>query len=413
MDDANTNKQLRIYDSSSKFIRLSVDETIARGANKWLGWKCSAGVKALYIDYDGNAWVCNTASSQLNRFNDIEWKNTFRPMIAEFKNNVPPEWQSTGEKWKRLELDFKKTNTAFKKVLQYSQVGTVPGFLGNINEKFDVPVQWTTCQWAGCGCGADVVLSKAKTNDDKKVLAVTNDGFAGQRRTEKDLVHSLTSMAAVELNFPMPYQVLWDMSRKCNYDCSYCWESVHNRTGDLLSLDTLISTADVIMSTWNNETIRWNFGGGEPTLHRDLIDFMKYLKDHNQWTMVTSNGTRDYKYWRELAKYANSILLSAHFDGLVDEKDEDRFIKNISEICDNFKNRNDDSWLEIKIMSPPQFVDRAIALRNKINILGLLSQPTLSGRIIGVVSLVPIRGITDSTKILDYTKEQLSLLSTQ
>ena len=63
MDDVNTNKQFRIYDQTEKYIRLSVDETIARGLNKWQNWQCSAGVRALYIDFDGNLWICNTASA--------------------------------------------------------------------------------------------------------------------------------------------------------------------------------------------------------------------------------------------------------------------------------------------------------------------------------------------------------------
>ena len=60
------NKQLRMYDNTGKFIRMSVDETIARGQNKWKGWKCSAGTRGLYIDYDANIWVANCASAHRN-----------------------------------------------------------------------------------------------------------------------------------------------------------------------------------------------------------------------------------------------------------------------------------------------------------------------------------------------------------
>ena len=61
------NKQLRIYSSDSHFTRVSVDEAIARGINSWKGWKCSAGVRGLYIDYDGNIWNANCASSNRNQ----------------------------------------------------------------------------------------------------------------------------------------------------------------------------------------------------------------------------------------------------------------------------------------------------------------------------------------------------------
>ena len=51
------NKQLRWYRKDGKFELVSVDEAISRGLNKWEGWKCSAGVRSLYIDFDGGVWV--------------------------------------------------------------------------------------------------------------------------------------------------------------------------------------------------------------------------------------------------------------------------------------------------------------------------------------------------------------------
>ena len=78
MHDANTNKQFRIYDKTSKYIRLSVDETIARNLNRWQDWQCSAGVRGLYIDFDGNLWICNTASAKLDRFNTPGWEQVLK-----------------------------------------------------------------------------------------------------------------------------------------------------------------------------------------------------------------------------------------------------------------------------------------------------------------------------------------------
>ena len=64
------NKQLRWYRKDGKFELVSVDEAISRGLNKWKGWKCSAGVRALYIDYDGGVWVGNCASAAKDRYVD-------------------------------------------------------------------------------------------------------------------------------------------------------------------------------------------------------------------------------------------------------------------------------------------------------------------------------------------------------
>lgn len=407
MDDVNTNKQFRIYDTSGKYIRLSVDEAIARGLNKWQSWQCSAGTRGLYIDFDGNIWVCNTASSKVNKFNDTEWKKTFWPIIGPFNGNVPDEWASTGQKWKELKSEFHKSAKAFEKIIPRTST-EYPGFLGNIYEGFDLPKEWISCPWNSCGCGADVILSKANTTQNKSLLAVTRDGVEGRLTTSDNLTENITEPAAVEMNFPIPYQILWDLSRKCNYDCSYCWPGVHNRTSEHKDYELLIQVTDKLIDEWaKGNSIRWNFGGGEPTLHPKFLDWLKYLKSKNQWTMITSNGTRDHKYWMEAAQYANSINLSAHFDGLKDEQDEDRFVKNVEVICKHFDEHDDDHWLEVKLMAPPRYLDRALKLKEKIVKLNTLDKPGANNRIKGVVSLVPIRSMGDSGSLVEYTAEQL------
>jgi len=410
MDDANTNKQFRIYDESEKYIRLSVDETIARGLNKWQGWQCSAGVRALYIDFDGNLWICNTASAKLDRFNTPGWEQVL-------KDNKPE--QITESWWPikhQLALDYRKTKEAFQKVLPNTVENKTqfPGFLGNIFDGYDLPTSWFKCPWDSCGCGADVIVSKAKSTMYKPMLAVTNGGWEAKESTLDDVVDNISDPVAVEMNFPIPYQILWDLGRRCNYDCSYCWTSVHNRTDDHKDYDLLVSTADNLIDNWSHkESIRWNFGGGEPTLHPKFLEFLKHLKSRDQWIMLTSNGTRDHKYWAEAVQYLNSINLSAHFDGLLDEKDEDRFVRNIEAICKHFDEHDDDHWLEIKLMAPPQYIDRALKLRDKIKALGTLDRPGANNRIKGMLSLVPIRSIGDSGTLVEYTEEQLDIFRTQ
>jgi len=407
MDDVNTNKQFRVYDTTKKYIRISVDEAIARGLNKWQNWQCSAGVRGLYIDFDGNVWVCNTASSKVNKFNDDAWKKTFWPIIEPFNGNVPDEWSSTGLKWQELKKEFNKSSIAFEKIIPQDSTEH-PGFIGNIYDGFTISNEWFVCPWSSCGCGADVILSKAKEYNDKSLLAVTNNGVLGRMNTIDNQVELINNPVAVEMNFPIEYQILWDLGRKCNYDCSYCWPAVHNRTSEHKDYDLLIKTTDKLINEWaQGNTIRWNFGGGEPTLHPKFLDWLKYLKSKNQWTMVTSNGTRDHKYWAEVVQYTNSINLSAHFDGLKDEQDEDRFVKNVEVICKHFDEHNDDHWLEVKLMAPPQYLDRALKLKEKIMKLGTLDQLGANNRIKGVLSLVPIRSIGDSGTLVEYTAKQL------
>ena len=425
MDDKNNNKQFRIYDDTKKYIRLSVDETIARGLNKWKDWECSGGVRGLYIDYDGNMWVCNTASSKLNRFDYVGWRQYAHDWRAIHwkdyvvngqydENIIPPQWQAGGPEWLKMNVEHTRRPGAFVKILPTTEESKAnnPGFIGNINDDIEFNKSWFKCPWDSCGCGADVVLSKAKNKEYQKYLTVTNSGWIGKEMTLNDLVDDIGEQVGVETHSPVPYQVLWDLSRKCNYDCHYCWPAVHNKVDPHKDYDFMIKTFNNIIDNWaQGETIRWNFGGGEPTLHPDFIDLMKHLKKRNQWTLVTSNGTRDYKYWRELIKHLNTVLMSAHFDGLHSEKEEDRFVRNIQVICEHFNEHDDDHWLEVKLMTPPKYIERSLNLRQKILDLNLIQNVGANDRVNGVISIVPIR--KDSGSLVEYTDEQLEIMQIQ
>jgi len=408
MDESNTNKQFRVYEASGNFMRVSVDEAIARGLNKWQNWKCSAGTRGLYIDYDGNIWICNSASSNFKRFNEKGWID----LLTKEGKGVKEYWPGR----EALATAYRKTAEAYFKELPMSRIGdpTVEGFIGNIREGFVLPTTNHTCPWTSCGCGADVILSKSNNIENQKLLAVTNRSWAGRDETRNNRIENISEPVAVEMNFQIPYQVLWDLGRRCNYDCSYCWSYVHNRTDAHKDYNTLIQTTDKIINEWSRgESIRWNFGGGEPTLHPKFLDLLQHLKSKNQWTMVTSNGTRDHKYWAQAVQHLNSINLSAHFDGLKDGDDEDRFVKNIDTICKHFDEHDDDHWLEIKLMAPPNYIDRAVKLKEKILNLGTIDKAGANNRIKGVVSMVPIRSLGDSGELVEYTDAQLDILRNQ
>ena len=63
-------------------------------------------------------------------------------------------------------------------------------------------------------------------------------------------------------------------------------------------------------------------------------------------------------------------------------------------------------------MAPPQFVTRAVALREKIKTDTTLETPGANGRNKGTMSIVPIRG-KDGVTLVDYSEEELKLLQSQ
>jgi hypothetical protein len=460
-EHVNSNKQFRIYDATGKFNRYSIDEVIANNFNQWTGWQCSAGVRGIYIDYDGNVWIGNCASSNrdktslydkswqefidnqwaISRFNEfgpephIEWKekNIVYPE-GMIQGNPEVKCKASAQAWAfadaifvkkfqehedkffstletKLRKKFNETGSGFQWQATPNDIGKVWGLLGNIYNEWITATEWVTCKIDACGCGADVILSKSKDVDSKKLLQVTNNKYEGQFNSRNLQSNEIHTHVAVEMDFPIDYQILWDITRRCNYSCSYCWPGVHNNSNPHHDWDVIQSTLHKAINEWApGKTIRWNFGGGEPTLHPKFLDIMQILKDNNQWTMVTTNGSLKPAFWDKAKKLLNTVNFSCHFETL----DEDQFINNIKIVLDWHDECNDDLWCEIKLMSPPGVVDRAVVLKAKINSLETFNRLGLNGRKKGAISIVPIRGITDSNRVVvNYSPAELLILQNQ
>jgi len=357
------NKIIRMTSEAGEIGYLSVDELIARGLNKWNGYVCGAGFKYMYFDYDGNVWRCNAGSERRNGMIRQEI-----PVTDEMKNRHK-------------------------------------GYLGNINESFEIPNDVFVCPWKSCNCGADILVPKAHPAHQNKLMI---NPLPTVPTTMTSPV--VPASAASETFFPIGRQILWDIGRRCNYACSYCWPEAHSRTDPHLPWETITRVSQRMIDEWaNGGMIRWYFGGGEPTLHPMFVDWMKWLTERNQWTLVTTNGSRPAKYWKELIPYLSAVNMSVHFE----YANENKLMDNISTICEHFMQHNSDHWLEIKLMSTPLSLDRAIALKDRIINSGMLSAIGANGQPNGTMSLVPIRDLRLAGKIVEYTPEQMKLLENQ
>ena len=471
MSQPTDNKQLRLYNRKGNFQRHSVDEVIAQGLNKWQGWHCSAGARNLYIDYDGNVWVANCASSNFygkvhaKRIEDFTqslnnkehlneaWHEYRESIIGKDFSDLRIKWinenteggwaTAGGPNWRekeqhkklmaeidRLEKEFftperltahigDRNNELYKKFLKddkswsyrTTQQDSEWGLLGSIYTEWKAPTAWVKCPYASCGCGADVILSKAIDSDAVSNLHVTNHQIPGQDMGTTDTVDQ---PVGVEMNFPIVHQILWDITRRCNYDCTYCWPSVHNNIEPHHEYEKIIETIDKAVGEWaEGDSIRWNFGGGEPTMHPQFMDILKHLDKHNQWVLVTTNGSRSTRFWSEAVHYINSINMSAHFGSMdLYPGNEQRFIDNCRIIIDHHKKHNKDHWLEIKLMTPPGMLDRAEQFRAEIVKLGL-DELGANNRQIGAISLVPIRDLEDASQLVNYSENEIEYFRRQ
>lgn len=125
------------------------------------------------------------------------------------------------------------------------------------------------------------------------------------------------------------FWIHWNLSKRCNYNCSYCSDALHDMTSPHHSLKYLISVANKIKKNIPDKKIRIWFTGGEPTANPNFLEFCKYLKE-NEVTHIglNSNGSRNVKYHTELIKYVNKIQLSSHFEFM----DIDKFLENLESL---------------------------------------------------------------------------------
>jgi MoaA/NifB/PqqE/SkfB family radical SAM enzyme len=114
-------------------------------------------------------------------------------------------------------------------------------------------------------------------------------------------------------------KIEWNLSKRCNYDCSYCPSEIHDNSSKHTDIEILKSTIDKLVSL--NKTIRLSFTGGEPTVHPKFDELIKYAKKSGiNWISVTTNGTRPYEFYKNLDvdQYVVSIHLEYNWSKVVD-----------------------------------------------------------------------------------------------
>jgi MoaA/NifB/PqqE/SkfB family radical SAM enzyme len=107
--------------------------------------------------------------------------------------------------------------------------------------------------------------------------------------------------------------VQWNLGKRCNYDCSYCPDSIHDNFSKHTDIQILKDTVDKICET--DKPVRITFTGGEPTVHPKFEELLHYLKAKDvSWVSLTTNGTRTHAWHLENEEYWNHILFSLHYE---------------------------------------------------------------------------------------------------
>jgi MoaA/NifB/PqqE/SkfB family radical SAM enzyme len=94
-------------------------------------------------------------------------------------------------------------------------------------------------------------------------------------------------------------KIEWNLSKRCNYDCSYCPAEIHDNVSPHTDIEILKSAVNRLATL--NKPLRISFTGGEPCVHpkfKELIDYTKWKT--NAWINVTTNGTLPKEFYEKL-----------------------------------------------------------------------------------------------------------------
>lgn len=300
---------IRSHPEKSDKTRWTVEEALATRVNTWKGWRCAAGTENLHITPDGN---------------------------------------------------------------MYSATCKVGGLLGNVFEgTFNIPKEWIVCTKDWCMCGADMQIRKAK---DLELVVQTRQPLVPDSQAETNhnedtrikeaLESNLVGPAFHEIHLSYPKTITWDLSRRCNYSCSYCHPSVSNNYESHHSKQSLFVAIERIDEMFcKGEKTKWVFTGGEPTLNPAIMDVVDKVNSYGHLVHIQSNGSRGPLFFKELIQKA-CVGLSLHFEGGATE----RFIETCRAIVDqkSIDERARVMWFGVRVMVGPGRIEEALRTKKEL-----------------------------------------------
>lgn len=153
----------------------------------------------------------------------------------------------------------------------------------------------------------------------------------------------------------MTFLLDWELTMKCNLDCSYCGDGLYgghdNSTKHppkqecFKSIDFMLEYADIYMSKRRKSLkhVVINVYGGEALHHPDIEEILCYLKKQhapyqNMWSLKVTTTTNAIISWRKLQgmiDHIDDFIVSYHTEST--EKQKENFRQNILALKANNK----------------------------------------------------------------------------
>lgn len=158
--------------------------------------------------------------------------------------------------------------------------------------------------------------------------------------------------AAVSPSNKMSFLLDWELTMKCNLDCSYCSTDIyggHNNSIEhppvdecLRTLDFMYNYVDIYMQhkPKHSKHVILNVYGGESLFHPNIVELLKAARDKHKkyetnWSLTITTTTNAIVGKRQLSKiveYVDEFTVSYHAENLPKQKQQFKnnilFIKN-------------------------------------------------------------------------------------
>jgi len=112
-------------------------------------------------------------------------------------------------------------------------------------------------------------------------------------------------------------RIEWNIGKRCNFDCSYCGDMLHDHSSKHLPLEKFDHVLKTMREFYANKYMRMSFTGGEPFVHPKILEVLALCSTHkiDQVSTIT-NGSLPLKKYQQALELIKHLIFSWHFEFL-------------------------------------------------------------------------------------------------
>ena len=123
------------------------------------------------------------------------------------------------------------------------------------------------------------------------------------------MTHNYTSTHHFEPLAKKTMCINWCLTSICNFNCTYCPESLHDGKSKGPKFSQVIDVIVKIVGSNPNLQKFFEFTGGEVTYYKNIIEIARFIKLNGANVGIISNGSRKISFWKKLRPFLDHICL--------------------------------------------------------------------------------------------------------